>query len=157
MSAPFLTLGGTLSNSFDIPGTASGAVTDELADKLRIPRAAPERSSIAPPTVRRSPTSRSRRSPTSLQSAEDLDGVASVIDPFDAQQQQADRAKELADGQKQITDGRAQLDAAQTQIDEGRAQIEAGLTQLTGRAHPGGAGRSRPGATRRPRRPVGGN
>ena len=30
----FLTLGGTLSNSFDIPGTASGAVTDQLAEKL---------------------------------------------------------------------------------------------------------------------------
>ena len=27
----FFAFGGTLSNSFDIPGTASGAVTDELA------------------------------------------------------------------------------------------------------------------------------
>ena len=32
--AAFLTLSGTLSNSFDIPGTASGAVTDQLAEKL---------------------------------------------------------------------------------------------------------------------------
>ena len=30
----FLTLGGGLSNSFDIPGTASGEVIDELAQKL---------------------------------------------------------------------------------------------------------------------------
>ncbi len=30
----FLAFGGSLSNSFDIPGTASGAVVDELAKKL---------------------------------------------------------------------------------------------------------------------------
>ncbi|WP_051662521.1 MULTISPECIES: MMPL family transporter [unclassified Microbacterium] len=127
----FLTLGGTLSNSFDIPGTASGAVTDELADKL--PDSAGGTGTVVYRTTDGSAFTDEQKQDISelAASAEDLDGVASVIDPFDAQQQQADRAKELADGQKQITDGRAQLDAAQTQIDEGRAQIEAGLTQLT--------------------------
>ncbi|MGV2900733.1 MMPL family transporter [Microbacterium sp. AGC62] len=127
----FLTLGGTLSNSFDIPGTASGAVTDELADKL--PDSAGGTGTVVYRTTDGSAFTDEQKQEISdlAASAEDLDGVASVIDPFDAQQQQADRAKELADGQKQITDGRAQLDAAQTQIDEGRAQIEAGLTQLT--------------------------
>ncbi|MFJ2503608.1 MMPL family transporter [Microbacterium sp. NPDC087592] len=127
----FLTLGGTLSNSFDIPGTASGAVTDELADKL--PDSAGGTGTVVYRTTDGSAFTDEQKEEISdlAASAEDLDGVASVIDPFDAQQQQADRAKELADGQKQITDGRAQLDAAQTQIDEGRAQIEAGLTQLT--------------------------
>ena len=37
--------------------------------------------------------------------AEDLDDVASVFDPFDAQQQQADGAQQLADGAAQIDDG----------------------------------------------------
>lgn len=127
----FLTLGGTLSNSFDIPGTASGAVTDELADKL--PDSAGGTGTVVYRTTDGSAFTDEQKQDISdlAASAEDLDGVASVIDPFDAQQQQADRAKELADGEKQITDGRAQLDAGQTKLDEGRAQIEAGLTQLT--------------------------
>jgi RND superfamily putative drug exporter len=126
----FLTLGGTLSNSFDIPGTASGAVTDELADKL--PGSAGGTGTVVYRTTDGSAfTDEQKREISDLAaSAEDLDGVASVIDPFDAQQQQTDRAQELTDGEKQIADGRTQLDTAQTQIDEGRAQIEAGLTQL---------------------------
>ncbi|MGW9159123.1 MMPL family transporter [Microbacterium sp. NPDC055665] len=126
----FLTLGGTLSNSFDIPGTASGAVTDELAEKL--PDSAGGTGTVVYRTTDGSAFTDEQKQEISdlAAGAEDLDGVASVIDPFDAQQQQADRAQELADGEKQIADGRTQLDAAQTQIDEGRAQIEAGLTQL---------------------------
>ena len=126
----FLTLGGTLSNSFDIPGTASGEVTDELADKL--PDSAGGTGTVVYRTTDGSAFTDEQKQEISdlAAGAEDLDGVASVIDPFDAQQQQTDRAQELADGEKQIADGRTQLDAAQTQLDAGRAQIEAGLTQL---------------------------
>jgi RND superfamily putative drug exporter len=127
----FLTLGGTLSNSFDIPGTASGEVIDELADKL--PDSAGGTGTVVYRTTDGSAFTDEQKQEISdlAASAEDLDGVASVIDPFDAQQQQDEQAQKITDGEKQITDGRAQLDAAQTQIDEGRAQIEAGLTQLT--------------------------
>ena len=61
----FLTLGGTLSNSFDIPGTASGAVTDQLAEKL--PDTAGGTGTVVYQTTedRPSPNSRSRRSRTS--------------------------------------------------------------------------------------------
>ncbi|WP_282848235.1 MMPL family transporter [Microbacterium oxydans] len=127
----FLTLGGTLSNSFDIPGTASGAVTDELADKL--PDTAGGTGTVVYSTEDGSPfTDEQKQAISDLAvSAEDLDGVARVIDPFDAQKQQDEQAQKLADGQTQVTDGRAQLDAAQMQLDDGRAQLEAGLTQLT--------------------------
>ncbi|AZS38959.1 Membrane protein YdfJ [Microbacterium oxydans] len=127
----FLTLGGTLSNSFDIPGTASGAVTDELADKL--PDTAGGTGTVVYSTKDGSPfTDEQKQAISDLAiSAEDLDGVARVIDPFDAQKQQEEQAQKLADGQTQVADGRTQLDAAQTQLDEGRAQLEAGLTQLT--------------------------
>ena len=127
----FLTLGGTLSNSFDIPGTASGAVTDELADKL--PDTAGGTGTVVYSTEDGSPfTDEQKQAISDLAvSAEDLDGVARVIDPFDAQKQQDEQAQKLTDGQTQVTDGRAQLDAAQTQLDDGRAQLEAGLTQLT--------------------------
>ncbi|WP_396658629.1 MMPL family transporter [Microbacterium oxydans] len=127
----FLTLGGTLSNSFDIPGTASGAVTDELADKL--PDTAGGTGTVVYSTKDGSPfTDEQKQAISDLAvSAEDLDGVARVIDPFDAQKQQEEQAQKLADGQAQVADGRTQLDAAQTQLDDGRAQLEAGLAQLT--------------------------
>jgi len=126
----FLTLGGTLSNSFDIPGTASGEVIDELADKL--PDTAGGTGTVVYQTADGEPFTDEQKQEISAlaASAEDLDGVASVVDPFDAQQQQADKAQELADGQTKITDGRAQLDAGQAQLDDGRAQIESGQAQL---------------------------
>ncbi|MBC6493585.1 MMPL family transporter [Microbacterium sp. 4-7] len=138
----FLTLGGTLSNSFDIPGTASGAVTDQLAEKL--PDTAGGTGTVVYQTTDGSAFTEQQKQEISAlaKSAEDLDGVASVIDPFDAQQQQAVQAQDLADGKDQIEGGRAQLDAGRTQLDEGRTQLEAGLDQLTtarSQAEAGGA------------------
>ncbi|MDY0983946.1 MMPL family transporter [Microbacterium sp. CFBP9023] len=138
----FLTLGGTLSNSFDIPGTASGAVTDQLAEKL--PDTAGGTGTVVYQTTEGSAFTEQQKQEISAlaKSAEDLDGVASVIDPFDAQQQQAVQAQDLADGKDQIEGGRAQLDAGQAQLDEGRTQLEAGLDQLTtarSQAEAGGA------------------
>ncbi|WP_311877634.1 MMPL family transporter [Microbacterium forte] len=138
----FLTLGGTLSNSFDIPGTASGAVTDQLAEKL--PDTAGGTGTVVYQTTDGSAFTEQQKQEISdlASSAEDLDGVASVIDPFDAQQQQAVQAQDLADGKDQIDGGRAQLDAGQTQLDDGRTQLDAGLEQLTtarSQAEAGGA------------------
>lgn len=138
----FLTLGGTLSNSFDIPGTASGAVTDQLAEKL--PDTAGGTGTVVYQTTDGSAFTEQQKQEISAlaKSADDLDGVASVIDPFDAQQQQAVQAQDLADGKDQIEGGRAQLDAGQAQLDEGRTQLEAGLDQLTtarSQAEAGGA------------------
>lgn len=126
----FLTFGGTLSNSFDIPGTASGEVTDQLADKL--PDTAGGTGTVVYRTDDGEPFTDEQKQAISdlAASAEDLDGVASVVDPFDAQRQQAEQAKELTDGQAQLDDGRAQIDAGQAQLDDGRAQLEAGITQL---------------------------
>ena len=138
----FLTLGGTLSNSFDIPGTASGAVTDQLAEKL--PDTAGGTGTVVYQTTGGSAFTEQQKQEISdlAKSAEDLDGVASVVDPFDAQQQQAVQAQDLADGRDQIEGGRAQLDAGQTQLDDGRTQLDAGLEQLTtarSQAESGGA------------------
>ncbi|MFE7065925.1 MMPL family transporter [Microbacterium sp. NPDC057658] len=128
----FLTFGGTLSNSFDIPGTASGEVTDQLADKL--PDTAGGTGTVVYRTDDGEPFTDEQKQAISdlAASAGDLDGVASVVDPFDAQRLQDEQAKELTDGQAQLDDGRAQLDAGQAQLDDGRAQLEAGITQLEG-------------------------
>lgn len=127
----FLAFGGTLSNSFDIPGTASGAVTDQLAKKL--PDTAGGTGTVVYRTDDGEPFTDEQKKEIShlAASAEDLDGVASVIDPFEAQQQQAEQATKLSDGQAQLDSGRAQLDAGQAQLDAGRTQLQSGLDQLT--------------------------
>ena len=137
----FLTLGGTLSNSFDIPGTASGAVTDELAEKL--PDTAGGTGTVVYQTENGEPFTDEQKAAISdlAASAADLDGVARVVDPFDAQQQQADQEQQLTDGAAQIADGRTQLDAGQAQLDSGRTQLEDGIAQLdAGRAQAEAAG-----------------
>lgn len=128
----FLTFGATLSNSFDIPGTASGEVTDQLADKL--PDTAGGTGTVVYRTDDGEPFTDEQKQTISdlAASAEDLDGVASVVDPFDAQRQQDEQAKKLTDGQAQLQNGQAQLDAGQAQLDDGRTQLEAGITQLEG-------------------------
>ncbi|WP_431806411.1 MMPL family transporter [Microbacterium paraoxydans] len=127
----FLAFGGTLSNSFDIPGTASGAVTDQLAKKL--PDTAGGTGTVVYRTDDGEPFTDEQKKEISdlAASAEDLDGVASVVDPFEAQQQQAEQATKLSDGQAQLDSGRAQLDAGQAKLDAGRTQLQSGLDQLT--------------------------
>ncbi|GAA5201331.1 MMPL family transporter [Microbacterium jejuense] len=126
----FLAFGGSLSNSFDIPGTASGAVVDELTQEL--PDSAGMTASVVYQTDDGAPFTDEQKQAISdaAAGAEDLDDIAAVIDPFDAQQQQADGAQQLADAQTQITDGRSQLDAGQAQLDAGQAQLDAGQAQL---------------------------
>jgi len=127
----FLALGGGLSNSFDIPGTASGAVIDELAEKL--PDTAGGTGTVVYQTADGSAFTDDQKAAISAlaTSAADLDGVASVIDPFAAAQQQADQAAQLADGQTRISDGRTQLDAGQTQLDQGRTALDSAQQSLT--------------------------
>lgn len=127
----FLAFGGGLSNNFDIPGTASGAVVDELTDKL--PDSAGMTASVVYQTTDGSAFTDEQQQAISdvASSAEDVQDVARVLDPFDAQQQQGDQAKKLADGKTQIADGQAKLDAGQAQLDAGKAQLDAAQTQLT--------------------------
>ncbi|MWB97157.1 MMPL family transporter [Agromyces seonyuensis] len=126
-----------LATSFDIPGTASGEVTDELAEEL--PDYAGAAGTVVFQTDDGSAFTDEQRAAISdlAAGAEDLDGVASVVDPFDAQQQLADQTQQLADGrtqieaaEQQLADGQAQLDAATQQAADGQAQLDAAQAQL---------------------------
>ncbi|OOB91097.1 MMPL family transporter [Rathayibacter sp. VKM Ac-2630] len=127
----FLAAGGTLTNSFDIPGTASGAVTDQLAEKL--PDTAGGTGTVVYRTDDGSALTAEQESAISAlaASAADLDGVAAVVDPFQARQSQLDGAAQLADGRAQLEAGEEQLEAGQAQLDAGRAQLDAAQQQLT--------------------------
>jgi RND superfamily putative drug exporter len=126
----FFAIGGTLSNSFDIPGTASGAVTDALAEKL--PDTAGGTGTVVYRTTDGEPFTDAQKEAVTAaaESAGDLDGVASVVDPFGAQAQLDAQTQQLADGRAQAEAGAAQLDAGQAQLDAGQAQLTDGQAQL---------------------------
>jgi len=122
-----------LSTSFDVPGTASGKVIEDLQEKL--PDFSGASGTVIFSTEDGSELSADQRAAISalVDDASGLDDVARVVDPFASQQERDDQAQQIADGRTQITDGIAQLDAAQGQLDQGRAQLEAaglGTAQL---------------------------
>ncbi|TBN58385.1 MMPL family transporter [Glaciihabitans arcticus] len=119
-----------LVSSFDVPGTASGDVISKLEDKL--PDFAGASGVVLFTTENGSALTNDQKSQISalVDDGKDLPDVTDVIDPFDAEQQRADQAAEVADGRTQIEDGITQLDDGQKQLDAGREQLEAGKAQL---------------------------
>ncbi|WP_375386160.1 MMPL family transporter [uncultured Microbacterium sp.] len=119
-----------LSASFDIPGTASGAVTDELQHKL--PDFGGASGTVVFETADGSAFTSEQQSEINalVRDAADLPDVAAVVDPFDTEKQRADQEQQLVDGRQQLDAGSAQLDASQAQLDAGQAQLNAGRAQL---------------------------
>ena len=132
----FVAFFGGLSNSFDIPGTASSEVIDELQREL------PEYSGAAGMVVFHTEdggalTSTQREAISALvDDRTDLVDVSDVVDPFAAEQQRADQLAQLADGRTQLDTGRAQLDAGQQQLDAGQAQLDAARAQAASAGAP---------------------
>ena len=133
---------GGLSNSFDIPGTASGAVVEELEDAL--PDFAGASGTVVFHTENgEALTPAQREAISALVSNAVLPDVTGVVDPFVTEHQRAEQAAQLAAGQQQLSAAREQLVAAQAQLDgavasgvpaaalaEQQAQIDAGLEEL---------------------------
>ncbi|MEL4319261.1 MMPL family transporter [Leifsonia sp. YIM 134122] len=119
-----------LSSSFDIPGTASGAVTDELQEKL--PDFSGAAGTVVFETTDGSEFTDEQKTEISalVTDAADLPDVAKVVDPFETETERATQEQQLADGRTQIADGSAQIEAGQTQLDAGQAQLDAGQAQL---------------------------
>ncbi|RJT75733.1 RND transporter [Arthrobacter cheniae] len=136
--ASFLTFGGALASSFDIPGTEAAKVTDELAEKL--PDLSGGSGAVVLQTADGEPFTQAHKAAVEDLAADagDLADVSAVIDPFDTEAQLAEQEQTLTDGRVQIESARAELDAGQTQLDAGLQQLEAAQAQLD---------RSRQGAT----------
>ena len=116
---------GTLATSFDVPGTASGEVTDALAQKL--PDYSGASGQIVLHTEDGEPFSDEQRAEVADLAAgiRDLPDVARAVDPFEAEQERADRQQEITDGRAQLEQGRAQLESGQAQLDAARAERRA--------------------------------
>ncbi|GAB3544295.1 MMPL family transporter [Arthrobacter tumbae] len=127
---------GTLSNNFTIPGTESQRVLNQLKEEM--PEAVGGMGTIVFQSTDGEFTAEQQNTATAaLTDVEGLDGVESVIDPFETAQQLADSREEIENGRaeleagaQELVDGAAQLDAAQAQLDDQRAQFEAGKTFL---------------------------
>ena len=139
----FLAFGGTLTDSFSIPGTETDRVSAELSDE--IPAAAGASARVVFETEDGSAFTEDQQSQVSaaLSAALDVEHVTTVVDPFatqsdrEAQEQQlADgqaqidsASEELASGREQLAAGQDQLDAAAAELDEGQQQLDAAIAQ----------------------------
>ena len=114
-----------LTTSFDVPGTASGAVVDELTKKL--PDYAGASGTVVFQTKDGSAFTSAQRDDVSalVKDTGDLPDVADVIDPFSTEQRRADRQQQVEDGRAQLDQASAQLDAGQQQLDAAKKQLEA--------------------------------
>ncbi|GAB3611349.1 MMPL family transporter [Humibacter ginsengiterrae] len=117
----FLAFGGTLATSFNIPGTETSRVTDQLQKQL-------DQSGGATGTVVFQATKGSldagqkQQISSLLTSVGGMKGVDSTVDPFQTQQQREAQQQKLADG-------RAQLQQAQAQLATGTQQLDAAIAQ----------------------------
>lgn len=118
----FAAFGGTLSNSFEIPGTETQQLADRLADEL--PEANQGMGTIVFSTEDDSEFTDEQKTEIgeALDAAADVDGMASAMNPFDAQSE--------LDGQRdQVEQGSEQLPQLIELRDSGRldAAVEAGM------------------------------
>ena len=125
----FALFGGTLTSSFDIPGTPTAQVTDKL--KASIPDASGGTGTVVIETEDGGEFTEQQRKEIAerISQAKDVDGVNDVVDPFATQAERSKQEQELADGQAKIDEGRAQLDAAQSKIDEGQDALDEARAQ----------------------------
>lgn len=120
----FLAFGGTLATSFDIPGTQTSKVTEQLQKRL-------DQSGGATGTVVFQAKSgaldddQKKQITSLLDRVAAIKGVDSTVDPFQTQAQLKAQQQKLADGAKQLTAAQQQLDAGQRQLDAAIAQAKA--------------------------------
>ena len=118
----YVLFAGSLSANFDIPGTATAQVTDELAKKL--PAFSGASGSVVYHTADNKPFTDAQKQEIQkvVAGTSGLPHVATVTDPFAIEAQRAAQ-------EKAITEGKAQLDAGQQQLDAGKQQLEAAIAQ----------------------------
>lgn len=122
-AAAYVTAGGTLASTFNIPGTETARVTSQL--EAQFPQLAGMNATVAFQTDDGEPftTGQRRDIAATLNQLRDLDGVERVVGPFAAN---AQRAKQ----EQKLIRGAAKLDSATTQLRQAQAQLDAGATAL---------------------------
>ena len=125
----FVAFGGTLADSFSIPGLETASVTKELSAEL--PDLAGGNARVVFHTNDGSPFSVAQKQQVAdaLKSVAALPKVTGTLDPFVSQAQRKQQAQQLVDGSTKIDEAAATLDASASQLDSGQAQLDAAITQ----------------------------
>lgn len=133
----FVAFGGTLTDSFSIPGLETERVTDQLSEEIPGLDGGSARAVFHTEDGAELTTEQREGISEALAAAEDVSAVSGVVDPFTTQAQFAEQRAQLdaapqqiADARAEIEAGQAQLDAGQAQLDAARAELEAGQAQL---------------------------
>lgn len=136
-AAGFLTFGGTLVSTVDIPGTPTAQTTDRLQEEF--PDAARGSGNVVFQTNDGTEFSTQQREAITavLDDARDVEGVADVVDPFTTDAELAEQQQELIDGRaeleaagEQLESAPQQLDAAEEELDAAEAELQAAQEQL---------------------------
>jgi len=122
----YLTLGGTLSDAFSIPGTETQRVSQEMSTEIDGLNGGSAR--VVFETQDGSPFTAEQQAQISaaLAASTSIDHVTGVVDPFQTQAQREQAAQQLADAKAQIAAGRTQEGADQAQLDAAEALLTLG-------------------------------
>lgn len=126
----FLTFGGTLVSTVDIPGTPTAQTTDQLEEEF--PDAARGTGNVVFQTEDGSPFTADQRENivSVLEATENVSGVESVINPFETDAELSDQQQELEDGRQELADAQEQLDGAPEQLDAAEAELDSSEQDL---------------------------
>lgn len=126
----FLTFGGTLVSTVDIPGTPTSQTTDRLEEEF--PDAARGTGNVVFQTEDGAAFTDDQRASITelLDDTRQVDGVQDVIDPFETDADMADQRQELADGRDELAAARDQLGDAPEQLDAAEAELESSEADL---------------------------
>ena len=121
---------GTLSDAIDIPGTPTAEVTERL--QTEFPGASGGTGSVVATTTDGSEFTAAQTEELGAlgAQAEEIDGVASVVDPFATEAQRTQQSEELEQGRTEAEAGQAELEDQQAQLEAGRAELEEQQAQL---------------------------
>ncbi|MFW7414325.1 MMPL family transporter [Demequina sp. SO4-18] len=126
----FFAFGGTLTDSFTIPGTETQRVSDQLSEEISGLDGASARVVFESEDGSELTADQQGQVSAALESATDVDTVSGVVDPFTTAAELDAQVAQLEAGAEQIETARAEIEAGQAQIDAGLAELEAGQAQL---------------------------
>jgi RND superfamily putative drug exporter len=122
--------GGSIADTFSIPGTETDRVTQQLSQEIvgvdgataRLVFNTADGAAFTPEQI--------AQVGATLEELTSIDAVANVLNPFETEAQREAQTQQLDDGTAQIAQARGQLDATSQELDESHTQLQSSQEQL---------------------------
>ncbi|MGH8879451.1 MAG: MMPL family transporter, partial [Stackebrandtia sp.] len=124
----FALAGGTLANSFSIPGTPTAEVTDRLQSEF--PEAAGGSGTVVLHSDDEFSDEQKQAIGELVATAGEVDGVTAAVDPFQTEAAREQQASDIETGRGDIADGLDQIEAGRAKIEAGQDELEAAQDEL---------------------------